>query len=380
MQRPSPRRAKLLALAVMIAAASPGDARAGAAQANSGWAWLLERLWSRTSEGTAEAAFKRAEAALGREGGSRLLLRIDTDALRDAMLAELRDDVRRQLREGRIPFADLAARDGSVSVRIREAKDRERAQGRLASLSVAAAPGRHTVDMVDRGDGSISLAPTESEFADRVHRARQQSIEVIERRLDSSGVAARALRPEGIDGIRVVLPGVKDLERAGAMFSKRARVTFRLVDVSMSAEEALQGNPPPGSEVRYELNTKVPLLLRKQVLLEGDDIVDAAPGFDPRTSEPIVTFRFNSSGARRFARVTEENIGRPFAIVLDDDVLSAPIIREPIVGGSGQISGSFTLEDANAVAVLLRSGTLPGRLTVVEQQVSEPEGKAAERF
>ena len=98
-----------------------------------------------------------------------------------------------------------------------------------------------------------------------------------------------------------------------------------------------------------------------------------------RTDEPIVSFRFNSNGARRFAQVTEENVGKPFAIVLDNDVLSAPIIREPILGGSGQISGNFTLEDANAVAVLIRSGTLPGRLTVVEQQVVEPEGNAAQQ-
>jgi preprotein translocase subunit SecD len=307
------------------------------------------------------------------------VLKVDTDALREAVLIELRDDVRRQLREGRIPYADLAARDGSVAVRIREPKDWERARSGFASLSVATASGEATVDIVDAGEGSIRLTPTEAGVADRVRRARQQSIEVIERRLDSVGVAARGLQPDGPDGIRVLLPGVKDPERLRPIFDKRARITFRLVDLSMASEEALRGNPPAGSEVVYELNTRLPHLLRKQVLLEGDDIVDAAPGFDQRTNEPIVTFRFNSNGTRRFARITEENIGKPFAIVLDDDVLSAPIIREPILGGSGQISGSFTVEDANAIAVLLRSGTLPGRLTVVAQQVHEPEGSAAKQ-
>jgi preprotein translocase subunit SecD len=120
----------------------------------------------------------------------------------------------------------------------------------------------------------------------------------------------------------------------------------------------------------------VPHLLVKKVELEGDDLVDAAPGFDSRTTEPIVSFRFNANGTRRFAQITQEHVGHPFAIVLDSDVLSVPIIREPIVGGSGQISGSFTVEDAYTIAMLLRSGALPGRLVVIERQVVEPEDKA----
>jgi len=376
MGRLSPCTAKLFALAAVVATVGLVDARAGAAQANSGWGWLLAQLWSWTSGGDAQAALKSTEAALKRQGGTRLLLKIDTDALRQAILIDLRDGVRRELRDGRIPFAGLAAQDGSVEIRFREPKDRERAQSRLAS--VAASAGEGTVDIVDVGEGAIRLVLTEAGFVDRVGRARRQSIEVIDRRLDSFGVATRAVQPDGLDGVRVLLPGIKDPERLSAMLHKRARITFRLVDLSMRPDEALRGSPPPGSEIVYELNSKAPLLLRRQVLLDGDDIADAAPGFDQRTDEPIVSFRFNSNGARRFAQVTEENVGKPFAIVLDNDVLSAPIIREPILGGSGQISGNFMLEDANAVAVLIRSGTLPGRLTVVEQQVVEPEGNAAQ--
>jgi preprotein translocase subunit SecD len=358
-----PGLAKTVVLAVIVVAGVT-DAQAGAVHAS--WTGWLERLWSGTSGGSAEAALKR-------QGGSRFLLSIDTEALREAVLIELRDDVRRQLREERIPYADLAARDGSVSVRIREAKDWERARSALASADKGA------VEIENLGEGSLSLAPTEREFAERVRRVRQQSMEVIERRLESFGVATRAVQADGPDGIRVLLPGVHDLARARAVFNTRARLTFRLVDQSMTAEEAARGNVPPGSEIVYERNTKVPLLLRKQVLLEGDDIADAAPGFDQRTNEPIVTFRFNANGARRFAHITQENIGRPFAVVLDSDVLAVPIIREPILGGSGQISGGFTLEEANTTAVLLRSGTLPGRLTVVEEQLVAPEGKAAQR-
>jgi preprotein translocase subunit SecD len=118
-------------------------------------------------------------------------------------------------------------------------------------------------------------------------------------------------------------------------------------------------------------------LLLRRVAMEGGEIIDASPGFDQATHQPVVTFRFNASGTRRFAEITRDNIGRPFAIVLDNEVLSVPVIREPILGGSGQISGNFTLDDANTIAMLLRSGTLPGRLIVIEQQVVEPDGQAA---
>src|SRR5204862_7260197 len=109
--------------------------------------------------------------------------------------------------------------------------------------------------------------------------------------------------------------------------------------------------------------------IQKRIMVSGEDLTDAQPGFDQRTSEPIVSFRFNSSGARKFAQVTQENVGRPFAIVLDNEVISAPVIREPILGGSGQISGSFTVQGANELAILLRAGALPAPLTVIEQRV-----------
>ena len=113
-------------------------------------------------------------------------------------------------------------------------------------------------------------------------------------------------------------------------------------------------------------------MLRETPVVQGDDLVDAQPGFDSRTNEPIITFRFNQSGARKFGNFTKDNVGRPFAIVLDDKVLSAPVIREPILGGSGQISGSFTVESANRLAIQLRSGALPTKLTIVEERTVGP--------
>jgi preprotein translocase subunit SecD len=131
---------------------------------------------------------------------------------------------------------------------------------------------------------------------------------------------------------------------------------------------------PPDSEILYLANTKppVPLLVQRQVLVSGNDLTDAQPGFDSRTDAPIVTFRLNSNGARRFAQVTENNVGWPFAIVLDNEVISAPIIREPILDGSGEISGNFTVQQANDLAVLLRAGALPAPLSVIEERTIGP--------
>jgi preprotein translocase subunit SecD len=236
----------------------------------------------------------------------------------------------------------------------------------------AAPSGEETIAVADRGDGLTRLTPTDLGFAGRLHGLVRQSIEMIEQRLRSADIAQASVQPDGSDRIRVLLPGIRDPGRVAAMFARKPRLAFRLVDVSMTATKALEGSPPEGSEVLTDFKTKAPYLVLKEIAVEGDDIIDAAPGFDPATNQPIASFRFNAHGTRRFAQITQDNVGRPFAIVLDDQMLSESVIREPILGGSGVISGNFTLEDANAIAMMLRSGTLPGRLSVAEQQVVEP--------
>jgi preprotein translocase subunit SecD len=336
-----------------------------------------------------EAAKMRAkiaayvENALATQGGSRILFKVDADALHAEMVTDLRDETYQALHDGRIPYASLALRDGGVEVRIADARDRQKVVSKLvpptqALSSKALPPTQATppVAVTDNGDGLIRFIPTDSRFDGRLHGLVQQSIEMIEQRLHDSGIKLTVALPDGADHIRVLLPGVRDPERVTAIFSKRAHVAFRLVDVSMTPAEALKGAPPLGSEILYHFKRNEPYLVLKEIAMEGDDIIDVSPGFDQRTDEPIATFRFNGRGARRFAHITEENIGKPFAIVADDKVLSVPVIREPIRGGTGQIAGNFTLEDANIVAMLLRSGTLPGRLSVVDQQVVEPDANA----
>jgi preprotein translocase subunit SecD len=318
------------------------------------------------------------ENALATQGGSRILFKVDSDALREAIVMDLRDEVFQILHDGRIPFAGLALRDGGVDVRIANANDRQKVVSKFVPPTQAKQPTQAapTVTVTDSGDGLMRFVPTDSRFAGRLNDLLQQSIEMIAQRLRDSGIKLADAQPDGTDRIRVLLPGVKDPERVAAIFSKRAHVAFRLVDESMTPAEALKGAPPPASEILYHFKSNEPYLVLKEIAMEGDDIIDVSPGFDQRTDEPIATFRFNGRGARRFAHITEENIGKPFAVVADDKVLSVPVIREPIRGGTGQIAGNLTLEDANRVAMLLRSGTLPGRLSVVDQQLVEPDVNA----
>ena len=308
-----------------------------------------------------------AGKAIEKEGGSRILFKVDAAALREAMVTELRDDVYRTVRQDRIPFAGLALREGGVEIRIADAKNRERVLGKLAP-STDTAP---SFAVADGGDGLVRLTPTDAGFAERLHELVGQSMAMIEQLLRNGNIRQVAVTPEGTDRIAVLLPGVRDPERVTAIVGRKARIAFRLVDMSMTATAALNGSPPLASEIVTDFKTKAPHLLMKDIAMDGEDIIDAAPGFDSANHDPIVSFRFNARGTRRFAQITADNVGRPFAIVLDDHVVSSPVIREPITGGSGQISGNFTLEDANTIAMLLRSGTLPGRLSVVDQQVVE---------
>jgi preprotein translocase subunit SecD len=312
-----------------------------------------------------------AGKAIEQHGGSRILFKVDAGALREAMVTDLRDDVYRILHDGRIPFAGLAVRDGGLEVRIADPKDQQRVLSKLMPSSEGA------VVAANSADGLTRLAPADSAFAGRLRGLVRQSMEMIEQRLRDSGIRQAGVQPDGSDRIGVLLPDIRDPERVSAIFSKKARIAFRLVDVSMTATQALQGAPPPASEVLYDFKTGTPYLVLKETVMDGEDIIDAAPGFDPQSRQPTASFRFNARGTRRFAHVTEANVGRPFAVVLDDKVLSVSVIREPILGGSGIISGNFTLQEANDIAMRLRSGTLPGRLSVVDQQVVEPAPRNA---
>ncbi|HEY7999302.1 MAG: protein translocase subunit SecD [Pseudolabrys sp.] len=312
------------------------------------------------------------------QGGSHILLEVDTKAVRKEMLETLRDDMRRVLRDARIGYTGLVVRGNSVEVRIREGANSDQAETKLRTLSqplggLLNATGQRSIDITTEAGGLIRLTVTDPAIIERVRQSVDQSIQIIERRVNELGTVEPLIQREGTDRILVQVPGLQDPTRLKQLLGKTAKLDFRMVDTGTSPEQAVQGRAPPDDDLLYSASApKTPYLVEKRVLVSGGDLTDAQPGFDQRSSEPIVSFRFNTSGARKFAQVTQENVGKPFAIVLDNEVISAPVIREPILGGSGQISGSFTVQSANDLAILLRAGALPAPLTIIEERTVGP--------
>jgi preprotein translocase subunit SecD len=309
------------------------------------------------------------------QGGSSLLLEVDTAAVRKEKLQGIADDVLRILRAARVPFTGRAVHGNSVEVRITRDTDVENAMSKLRELSqplsgILGSSGQRSVDITENA-GLITLSPSDAALAERVRQAVDQSIQIIERRVNELGLVEPTIQREGAFRILVQVPGLQDPSRLKEILGKTAKLDFRMVDQSMTAEQATATRPPADSEI-LDGEGGAKYVIEKRPVVSGGDLVDAQPGFDQRSSEPVVNFRFNSAGARKFAEATQQNVGRPFAIVLDNKVISAPVIREPILGGSGQISGNFTVQSANDLAILLRAGALPAPLTVIEERTVGP--------
>jgi preprotein translocase subunit SecD len=220
----------------------------------------------------------------------------------------------------------------------------------------------------------ITIRPTEQGLRQRVSGAASAAIETVNRRVNALGTAESTVVRQGSDRILVQFPGLQDTKQLKDLIGQTAKLTFHAVHPTVTAEEAKQTRVPIGYKIypSAEGENGPSYVLQETPVVSGEDLVDAQPGFDSRTNEPIISFRFNQSGARKFGNFTKDNVGSPFAIVLDDKVLSAPVVREPILGGSGQISGSFTVDTANTLAVQLRSGALPTKLTIVEERTVGP--------
>ena len=313
------------------------------------------------------------------QGGSHVMLQVDRNDIIKERLQSTIDDVRAKLREAGIGYTGLSGTGQQAQVRIRDAGQVDAAKKALASLTAPVSAGTLTSGSVveatldDAGDGLLKINITDQGIEYRMASAVTQSTEVIRRRVDELGTTEPTIQREGNDRIIVQVPGLQDPQRLKNILNQTAKLSFHMVDQSMSAQDALNGRPPATSEILYSKDDPpVPYLVEKRALVSGEDLVDAQASFNSQTNEPVVTFRFDSKGATRFAQATSENVGRPFAIVLDNEVLSAPVIREPILGGSGQISGNFTVQSANDLAVLLRAGALPATLTVVEERTVGP--------
>ena len=322
---------------------------------------------------------RQINLGLDLRGGAHLMLAMDVNDVRNDWLETIRDDARRRLRDSKIGFSGIGIQNNAVQVRIAQADQVDAALKDLRGLIQPmgnAILGTSGEDIsVQRGGVAdvIVLQPTEAGMYPRISNAIGASIETVRRRIDTMGTAEATVVRQGTDRILVQFPGLEDTTQLKALIGETARLSFHDVHPNVSPEEALSGRAPVGYRVYPSAEQDgFQYLLRESPVVRGDQLVDSQPGFDSRTNEPIISFRFNQSGARIFGRFTQENVGRPFAIVLDDKVLSAPVIREPILGGSGQISGNFTVESANNLAIQLRSGALPAKLTIVEERTVGP--------
>jgi preprotein translocase subunit SecD len=214
--------------------------------------------------------------------------------------------------------------------------------------------------VVDLGDGLIQLVITDAELNERIRRAVEQSIEIFRRRIDPDGVKEPTIQRQGLDRIVVQVPGAQNSKEITDVLQP-GKLEFRMV-----AEPG--ANPADIETLVFTDEGGGTIQVERRVLVRGEDLTSAEPTFDQRTGEPVVSFRFNVKGAQAFAKVTTENVGKPFAIILDNKVVSAPRIISPITQGQGQISGRFTVERATQLAVLLRSGALPAGFTLVEER------------
>ncbi len=304
------------------------------------------------------------------QGGSHLLLEVEIKAVVRERLETMVDSVRIALRKARIGYRNLGIEAQGIGVTIKDLTRAEEARRLIRDVESQLA----TLDMAD--DGRITLTLTDQALRDWGTAAVDQSIEIIRRRIDETGVREPTIQRQGADRVLVQLPGIDDPERIKNILGKTAKMSFHLVDQKNSITDALAGRVPPGSKLMASRDDTGAdgrprmLLIRKRVMVSGENLVDARPTF--QLGEPVVSFRFDTLGAKRFGDVTRKNVGKPFAIVLDNQVISAPVIREAILGGSGIISGNFAVQETQDLALLLRAGALPAPLTILEERSVGP--------
>jgi protein-export membrane protein SecD len=309
---------------------------------------------------------QQVSLGLDLQGGSYLLLEVGLEAVFKEQVENLVEGLRLGLRRAKIGYTNLGMDGEHATFRLRDldTADRARQIVRDAAADVL-------IDVAD--DGTFRISYTEVTKTQRQANIIEQTIEIIRRRVDETGTREASIQRQGDDRVVVQLPGVRDPERLKKLLGKTAKLTFRFVDESAIPDS---GRNPPGTEILSSkeldpLGNPRRYVIKKRIIVSGENLTDAASTTD-QNGQPAVSFTFDSLGAKRFADATRDNVGRLFAIVLDDDVISAPVIREPILGGRGQITGNFTFQEVQDLALLLRAGALPAPLTILEERSVGP--------
>jgi len=313
-------------------------------------------------------------------GGSHILLEADPAQVTRQRLEVMEEGVRTRMRQAtpQIRIGEISSRDGKLSFMLENPSQVDLAREALLPLTSGAGLTGKRDWNISVVDGSrFEMTPTREGIDQAIDQAMTTATEVVRRRIDALGTREPTIIRQGSDRIVVQVPGLKDPQALKNLLGQTAKLEFKLVDQTALASDIAQGIAPPGSViVPYADATQTgvaAIAVKRLGGIKGDQLTDARQGFDQKTNEPIVSITFDSQGGARFAKLTTENVNRPFAIILDGKVLSAPNINEPILGGSAQISGSFTVETANQLAISLRSGALPVDLKVVEERSVGPD-------
>lgn len=304
-------------------------------------------------------------------GGSHLLMEVDFDAFLKEQLSNLTDDVRTRLRAEKIGYRNLSAQGGKVGFMLRDGM----AEGEIEKIL-------HTLDpelTVERSGAQVNVSYGEAWQKNRKRLVLEQSLEIVGRRVNETGTREPIIQRQGENRILLQVPGLENPEHLKQLLGRTAKMTFHMLDEQASPQDVEAGTVAAGTRIipgderdagAGGKPQKYPVL--SKVELSGDMLVDAHASYDGQSGEPVVSFRFNAAGAGKFGQITAANVGKPFAIVLDNKVITAPVIRSPILGGSGIISGNFSVESANDLALLLRAGALPAPLKIVEERSVGP--------
>jgi len=318
-----------------------------------------------------------AKISLGLDlsGGSQLLLEADSADASKQRLAAMEDSVTTELRRAqpRIEVGDISTTGGRLTFMVRDSTKVDAAVEKLRTLTQPVGlTGNRDWEVTVVDSTRIMLTPTPSGSARALKDAMTVARDVVRRRIDPQGTKEVTVINQGLRRILVQVPGVEDPEALKRLIGQTARLEFKLVDLTADPQQVLEGRAPAGSQVLPLADGTSAMAVKRRVMVSGDQLVDARQDFD-QDGQPVVSIKFNTSGARRFGRVTQENVNKPFAIILDEKILSAPNINEPILGGQAQISGNFTVETANQLAISLASGKLPVKLNVIEERTVGPE-------
>ena len=311
------------------------------------------------------------------QGGSHLLLGVNKQSIVDQRVKDLRRDARAVLANENGIGNIITTGPQSITVELTDPTQKDAALKALETLqntvgnSMFSVGGTQELSFSSTDDGKITIALTEQGIDQRMSALVTQSMEVIRKRVDELGTTEPSIQRQGQDRVLLQVPGFGDSTRLKDIVSKTARLTFHMVYPGMTAAQAEAQGLPAGTMILPSQDGGKELLY-EDVSLGGESLTDSQPGFDQQTGRSVVTFKFDTRGAVTFSDITSKNVGKRFAIVLDNQVLTAPVIQQPITGGSGQISGSFTPQSANDLAVLLRAGALPASLDVVEERSVGP--------